>query len=236
MADAFIDFARAALVVPHPDDEVLWFSSVLNRVARVFICFLDATHPDFIHVNSGRREALKSYPLKNVECLGLTESRAAGTVDWSSVRLTRCGVKSLREDRDYCSNFVRLCEILEDRLKSFAVVFTSSPWGEYGHEEHVLVNRAVKRVKKTHGFDLWYPGYAGRCNRKLKDRVMRGINSAHIRLPIQKALVVRLKDHYDRHDCWTFHEGYRFPGMESFIKDSKDRSGRKSYVFNEVPF
>jgi len=29
------------LVVAHPDDEVLWFSSVLERVQETIICFLE---------------------------------------------------------------------------------------------------------------------------------------------------------------------------------------------------
>jgi LmbE family N-acetylglucosaminyl deacetylase len=32
-------FAASALVVAHPDDEALWFSSVLAEVSRVICCF-----------------------------------------------------------------------------------------------------------------------------------------------------------------------------------------------------
>ena len=33
--------AKSILVVAHPDDEVLWFSSILDKVDRIIICFLE---------------------------------------------------------------------------------------------------------------------------------------------------------------------------------------------------
>ena len=38
--------SNAALVVAHPDDEALWFSSVLTRVDKIVICYQDLEGSD----------------------------------------------------------------------------------------------------------------------------------------------------------------------------------------------
>src|SRR3972149_6077617 len=71
---------RSALVVAHPDDEALWFSSILERVERVVICFSDVmSRPDW---SEGRRRAIAQLPISGVISLGLTESEAFNGADW----------------------------------------------------------------------------------------------------------------------------------------------------------
>ena len=49
---------RSALVVAHPDDEALWFSSIAGKVERLIVCFLEVDgRPD---VTAGRRRAAAS--------------------------------------------------------------------------------------------------------------------------------------------------------------------------------
>ena len=67
-------FKRSVIIVAHPDDEVLWFSSVLNKVDHVIICFVECTSKPWLGV--GRRRCLTEHPMKNFSYLGLEESEA----------------------------------------------------------------------------------------------------------------------------------------------------------------
>jgi len=53
---------NACIVAAHPDDEVLWFSSVVTRVEKVFICFMG--NPNRPGLGRGRRAALEQPPNK----------------------------------------------------------------------------------------------------------------------------------------------------------------------------
>jgi len=63
---------KSILVVAHPDDEVLWFSSILERVDRVVFCYLDCESIPLC--SEGRRKSLSEYPMKNILCSNLPES------------------------------------------------------------------------------------------------------------------------------------------------------------------
>ena len=54
----------------HPDDEILWFSSVLGKVDHVVLCYLgELVNPDF---ETQRRQVLAGYPLQDkMSCLEL---------------------------------------------------------------------------------------------------------------------------------------------------------------------
>jgi len=71
---------KTAIVAAHPDDKVLWFGSVLEKVGKVVVCFLDV--PSRPHWSRGRCEALRKYPRKKVISLGLTESEVFAGAAW----------------------------------------------------------------------------------------------------------------------------------------------------------
>ena len=63
--------SSAVLVVAHPDDEILWFSSVLARVRRCIVCYEDCD--DGAKLGPGRRGVASSYPLSTMHWLRLPE-------------------------------------------------------------------------------------------------------------------------------------------------------------------
>jgi LmbE family N-acetylglucosaminyl deacetylase len=211
---------ESAIVVAHPDDENLWFSSILSRVGQILVCYLDvATDPA---LTSGRRESLAAYPLSGITCLGLDESDIFWGVDWSRAEETDYGLRindRRLSDRDYIANFPRLKVQLQEHLQGRRRVFTHSPWGEYGHPEHVQVYRAVRAVQSELGFTLWYPSYASNKSAGLMARVLASGGHESFTLPTDRALAERIADLYKQHRCWTWYPDYAWPETESFIRD-----------------
>ena len=82
---------RAAIVMAHPDDEVLWASSILARVGRILLCYEDI--PFQPAISEGRRQALARFPLPNVENLRLEEAPSYGSAAWSEPVETDYGLE-----------------------------------------------------------------------------------------------------------------------------------------------
>ena len=218
------DFGRnAALVVAHPDDEVLWFSSVLRQVERLVICFLGvASRPDWAR---GRRKSIDDYPLQSMQCLGLDEAEVFYGVDWSSPVETDYGLRISKpgmSDSTYRHNFDLLQEKLGDTLSGYRRVITHNPWGEYGHVEHVQVYRAIKSLQPRLGFELWFPNYCSKKSATLMTRVLPRLNNEFITLPIDLDLAQSIAHLYQGHDCWTWYDDYEWGEQETFIQDIDD--------------
>ena len=98
---------RSCLVVAHPDDEILWFSSILAHVDRVIICYLaNAAYPGR---GLARRRVLDQYPLDHVECLGWDVPLTGQMCDWNKPLETEFGLQlpSIARGR-YEHSFVNL--------------------------------------------------------------------------------------------------------------------------------
>jgi hypothetical protein len=66
--DLAADLAQAAIVVAHPDDQILWFSSLVTKVARIIMCY--GTISASSERATNRKNAVKHYP-RDVEFLDL---------------------------------------------------------------------------------------------------------------------------------------------------------------------
>ena len=126
---------RSILVVAHPDDEVLWFSSILRKVDEIIVCFLEvASRPDW---TEGRRKSLASHPVGSITCLGLTESEGLNGANWRQPVLTKYGLEIRKShdslagfsERMYTDNFATLVDRLRPMIRMYKNVFTHNPWG-----------------------------------------------------------------------------------------------------------
>ncbi|MDX5414254.1 MAG: hypothetical protein LPK02_14550, partial [Rhodobacterales bacterium] len=132
--------AGCAVVMAHPDDEVLWASSVLADAGKVILCFGD--FPGKPVFSQGRRRAVAQLPLPGLAALQIEESAMAGTAAWPMPEELPEGLAPRRLPlgreaplrRSYQANFARLQAALEVQLAECAEVVTHNPWGEYGHE------------------------------------------------------------------------------------------------------
>jgi LmbE family N-acetylglucosaminyl deacetylase len=146
---------RTTLVMAHPDDEALWVSSLLSRMERIVFCF--ETLPSSPALGEGRRRSLVELPrlvelpLPNVTSLGLQESEVFNSAAWPNPVETDYGLAVRRIGRSmpgfsetrYRATHGQLVAALRPLLARSPSVITHNPWGEYGHEDHVQVFRAV---------------------------------------------------------------------------------------------
>ena len=150
---------RSAIVVAHPDDEILWLSSVIGTASRVVLCFGDVLGAE--EVSAARRRAVDAVRLPGLVDLGVPESGAGFSVDWQNARRTHAGVAICDSDGRlrYEANYQALVEALRPTLVGFEDVYTHNPWGEYGHAEHIQVYRAVSALQAELGFTLSFSNY-----------------------------------------------------------------------------
>jgi LmbE family N-acetylglucosaminyl deacetylase len=226
-ADAMLQ--DAALVVAHPDDEILWFSSVIEHVQTVLICYLDVpSRPDW---SEGRRRALSRYPLWHVRALDLVESEAFNGADWRAPVMTSYGLEVSRREgslasfsgETYRDNFERLRQHLREELRGYRNVITHNPWGEYGHEEHVQVYRAVTSLSTELGFDVWFSNYCSNKSHNLMLAHLRDARSDYTTRPANLELASSLKTLYRDHGCWTWFDDYLWFTHECFMRDRPAR-------------
>ncbi|MCA9476132.1 MAG: hypothetical protein KC563_10075, partial [Nitrospira sp.] len=99
-------------------------------------------------------------------CLDLTALGVSRPKNFVSPRFSPFGIELVADNRlpgkgqqHYENNFLLLRKKLTDILGGYQNVVTHNPWGEYGHEEHVQVYRAVKDLQASIGFNLWISNY-----------------------------------------------------------------------------
>jgi LmbE family N-acetylglucosaminyl deacetylase len=213
---------RTTLVMAHPDDEALWATSVLSRMERIVFCFeVMASRPDW---SEGRRRSLAEYPLPRVTQLGLQESEVFSGAAWPEPEETDYGLKVRRRpgarpgfsEKRYRENHRLLVEELRPILTGYEAVITHNPWGEYGHEEHVQVFRAVANLQAEMGFALWVPGYVSNKSYPLMLRHLSRLDGRVSCQPTDPELGARLKALYTENECWTWFDDYVWPVQECF--------------------
>lgn len=211
-----------AVVMAHPDDEVLWASSVLGQAGKVILCFGD--FPGKPLFSEGRRRAVAQLPLPGLEALQIEEAAVAGTAAWPRPEELPEGLAPRRLPfgldtqmrQAYLRNFARLCTALEARLTGVTEVVTHNPWGEYGHEDHVQVFRAVQAVQSRLGFRLWVSGYVGERAMGLMQRNLDILGPPTRPRATDPALGDQLRQIYMENVCWSWPEDYVWPEVEWF--------------------
>ncbi len=220
---ALNDLHDVRLVVAHPDDEVLWFSSILEHASRAILCFQQVpSRPDW---SNGRERIIAEFP-RSIESLRLTEAEVFATADWPNPTTSDYGLE-VRQRRNampgfsktrYQENFHAALAQLRVALTGSSVVFSHSPWGEYGHEEHVQIFRVVDALRLELGFRLFVPLYVSNKSYGLFLRYLPHIMGARIDLLTNRDLATMLRDLYSKHGCWTWFKDYEWPEREHFVE------------------
>ncbi|MDA8156642.1 MAG: hypothetical protein M0Z52_09365 [Actinomycetota bacterium] len=110
--------------------------------------------------------------------------------------------------------------LLKTILPGYTVIYTHNPWGEYGHEEHVQVYRAVKHVcNELNGEQsIWCPGYVSNRSAALM-AYYQSIFQNPSRIFKTGKRVPGLKRLYQKHGCWTWFSDWQWPAEEIFLMD-----------------
>lgn len=235
----------AAIIVCHPDDETLWFGSIVADVGEVIIAYEDYwARPE---LGAARRAALAAFP-RRVTSLGLPEAGSYGLANWANPEINAVGIafkpatRSLRElkrrtrrtleniaglapqsvgqcaaDR-YAANFHRLDAALRKRLRRGMNVFTHNPWGEYGHEDHIQMFRVLDGLRDEIGFTLWMSNYCTERSLKLAGRYFTEKPPAAVRMPVNKAFCDKAAQAYRDAGCWTWADDWAWFDDECFME------------------
>lgn len=215
---------RTTLVMAHPDDEVLWASSVLSSLERIVLCFEEV--PSRSGLSMGRARSMAEYPLPTLTRIQLVESEVFGCADWPAPVATPAGLQVKRGSRAmpgysasrYRGNHKALLGALRPLLDGSTCVLTHSPWGEYGHEEHVQVFRAVADLQLELGFELWVPGYVSEKSFALMLRHVPHLDASCVSLPTDVDVAEEIRALYFRHGCWTWFDDYVWPERDHFYR------------------
>jgi LmbE family N-acetylglucosaminyl deacetylase len=237
---------NSVIIAAHPDDELLWFNSVLSEVDQVYIVFRDYwAQPE---LGPKRSAAIAEFPRPNVECLNIPESGCYGCANWDDPVENESGlslfpgeaVRELRRQAKmalrsvgigqalkfpgtristiYEENAKRLEAALRSRLRADMNVFTHNPWGEYGHEEHVQLCRILQKLRREIGFHLWMSNYCTDRTLNFAQRYFEMPKNGYIRLPTNKVFAQQVADVYRKHDCWTWDDNWAWFDDECFME------------------
>jgi LmbE family N-acetylglucosaminyl deacetylase len=217
-----------AVVVAHPDDEVLWFSSVLADARQVILCYGDyAPRPS---IGPARRRVVRDFPHPHVVFLDLPEGVFHECADWSNPVPVPAGIAipDVQVRRRYEDNFALLVSRMEPLLRDVDFVFTHNPWGEYGHEDHVQIHQAVRAVLSSqHGRKrarIIVPSWSAPKSSKMMEKTAHCASPEQFTMPVDKARALALKQLYKRHGCWTWLKDWLPPDEDTFLLPGDDNS------------
>ena len=209
--------SRSAVVVAHPDDEILWLSAALAEANPVVFCFgAPVGQPDKA---AARQRAVAALGLPYLADLAIPESGVRKLVDWSDPSLTPTGmaIADPAGQARYDANFPLLLTALRPLLTGITDVYTHNAWGEYGHPEHVQVHRAIAALQPELGFTLWFSNYVAPLSFALAQKLGSAPCWAEkCRVRPDVALAGRLRRIYLRHGAWTWSRLHRWPREEMF--------------------
>ncbi|MEX2493363.1 MAG: PIG-L family deacetylase [Nitrospirales bacterium] len=216
--------AKTVIVAAHPDDEILWFSSLLEKAEHVVLCYLgELANPEF---GQFRSEALAQFPLaEKMSCLALTALGVSRPKNFVSPKFSPFGIELVADSKlpenaqeHYEKNYLVLKDKLADILGKYHNVVTHNPWGEYGHEEHVQVYRAVKDLQASLGFNLWTSNYGSTRTIGLMASIAKA--SQVVTLPTNPQLAQKIMAIYQETQCWTWYDDWQWPAEETFFKET----------------
>ena len=211
-----INFKRSVLVVAHPDDEILWFSSIIQNIEKIIIVFNKCENK---MVNIGRDKIfnLELLPYKEkITNLNIKESGVFNKANWKIPKSTEYGIHV--NSRNYIKNFSKINEKLHNELKGYENVITHNPWGENGHEEHVQVFKSIKKISYELNLSVWIPGYFSEQSYRMMSLYTEFVSKKLDRYKIDNEFCQKVKNINSNNNAWTWSNNYLWPEYENFFK------------------
>lgn len=212
--------ANSVLVVAHPDDEILWFGSVVADVSHIIVCFLD--DPDSPDLGSARKRSLPDLPYRDrTTFLGLPETGTFNEKSWLQPETTSYGLKITGIEGGnevYEARARELGDALEPLIRDADNVFTHNPWGEYGHAEHVMVHRIVMSITERSGAAVWHSNYVSRWSQPLMENYLANSHAEYHQNDVDTATMLEMSKVYRRHGAWTWASNYAWFPQECYIR------------------
>lgn len=205
------------IIVAHPDDETIFFSSIVKSASKIIFCY-DKTKDKTVSL--GREKIKKKLPLKNILFLNLTEANVFNAADWENPVDSLEGIKVKKNRIRYHQNFLKLKLNLSKIINVGDTIYTHNPWGEYGHEDHIQVFKAIKDLKEKFKLRIFINGYVSNKSYNLMKKKQHLLSTKVQYKVINKNLTNKLKKIYMSNYCWTFDDNYIWPRIEMFFQIS----------------
>jgi LmbE family N-acetylglucosaminyl deacetylase len=227
-----IDLSRSAIVAAHPDDEVLWFGSLVPKVGRIVLCYgMDTAGT----ARAGRQRVVEEYPYRSVEFFDLVQPGSYTKATWPNPVLGPLGLVLGKPSPAHEASYDAIVARLRQSLRGMTTVFTHNSWGEYGHEEHTLIYAAVNALKEECGFDLYISPYVGAGMLNLCRQVIDGGINRVARFQIDQVAIATIAELYRKHGVWTWFHNWDWPDEESFFRlGSEGRIRTQSLPFEII--
>lgn len=199
----------------HPDDELLWFGSVVSRVKTLVVCFEGVADAS---IAAGRRRVSEAFP-RSARWLRLDEPRTWRRTPWDDPTYFEYGLRSIDADTDrrVAIAFDALIGHLTPLLCDADVIFTHNPWGEYGHADHALVHAAVRSAATARGVRLFCPLVASATS-ALAMRRQPVAWSDPIRAQVDARFCERARSLYIEHGAWTWYTEWAWRSEDVFAE------------------
>jgi LmbE family N-acetylglucosaminyl deacetylase len=204
-------FDNSALVVAHPDDEVLWFSSILAKVSRIVIVFVGPDH----------RAAIDGHRYRDkIITLDVEQVRSHNLSSWPYPEETEYGLR-LSGDADLDDAYRAQAEIVTEKLEAVLEdcknIFTHNPWGEYGHEAHVQLSKVTSAVAGKRGARVWYNNYVSGKSSRLMRNFMAGFRNDYFTQDVDVERARDIAGTYTQSGTWSFAADYAWFPAECFV-------------------
>jgi LmbE family N-acetylglucosaminyl deacetylase len=206
----FLD--QSLLVVAHADDEVLWFSSIIDDVTKIVIVFGDETTRASL-AGHACRDKIVSLALPQVDCHNLSSWPFPEPTDYG-VRLD----KDLRADARYAEQAARVSSALSPLVADAGNVFTHNPWGEYGHESHVQLSRIVTTLAISRDATVWHSNYVSGKSSRMMRRYVHGFADEYFTRPVDPERALAIADTYRQNNAWSFDDDFAWFPSECFLR------------------
>lgn len=216
---------KSVLVVAHPDDEVLWFSSILDAVTSVVMVFTDAEHRP--ERGDMRRAAIAEHRYRDkivtldIEQVQSHDASAWPYPDETDYGLRLAGMQEL--DAPYAAQAQRVTTALAPLLANVRNVFTHNPWGEYGHEDHVQLSKVATRLAIENGASVWYNNYVSGKSSRLMRQYVGEFATDYYTMEVDRAEATQIAASYMKNGAWTFEDDYAWFPSECFVKGPLER-------------
>lgn len=216
--------AATILVVAHPDDEILWFSSILTKVDAIIICFGNPKNdPD---MSARRLTAIGQITLPNIIYLNLTEAGQPKEIDWDNSSRENLLFHNQETKTQFLLNDRILLDQLSPLLNKASNIYTHNPWGEYGHHEHIQVHSVIKTLQRNFHYTVHFNNYVSARTRQLASTISKTQEfDTCYNLKTNRSLYKKISAIYKRNQVWTWYQEYALPLHDTYFSanDTKNR-------------
>ena len=200
------DDFKYAILVAHPDDEVLFSSSLIKNASKIIIGFGEIPEKNMKIQSLGRKNIQNKYPFEKIIFLNIKQASKdpRKKISFDNASENKYGLIIKNNKKEYKENFFKLCNLLPIHLKGIDRVYTHSPWGDYGHEDHIQIFKCIMHLKKFNNFKVFVFAYISRDTVNLAYSNFKFLNGNFEVKRNDFKIYNLLKNLYIQEKCWTW--------------------------------